>query len=116
MKFKFNVLFVLILAFAKANSQQTVVIDTTEVESLEEIVVTGQYNPQTIKKSVYNVRVIKAEHIKQIAAVNVADLLNFNLNLNVTPSASTGRSTVSFFGLDARYFNVLIDNVPIVSD
>ncbi|WP_167342260.1 TonB-dependent receptor plug domain-containing protein [Nonlabens sp. SY33080] len=116
MKFKFNVLIVLILAFAKANSQQTVVIDTTEVESLDEIVVTGQYNPQSIKKSVYNVRVIKAEQIKQIAAVNVADLLNFNLNLNVTPSASTGRSTVSFFGLDARYFNVLIDNVPIVSD
>jgi outer membrane receptor for ferrienterochelin and colicins len=90
--------------------------DSTKLEKLDEVVVTGQYNPQSIKKSVYNVRVINKEQIQQIAAVNVADLLNFNLNLNIIPNGETGRSRVSFFGLDARYFNILIDNIPIVSD
>ncbi|WP_290470595.1 TonB-dependent siderophore receptor [Lacinutrix sp. MedPE-SW] len=90
--------------------------DSTHVTDLEEVVVTGQYNPQSIKKSVHNVIVIDRKKIDQQAANNLADLLNFNLNLNIIPSASTGRSTISFFGLDAQYFNILVDNIPLVSD
>lgn len=106
--------FLLFLSFSL--SAQTQKKDSTSVHNLNEVVVTGQYNPQSVKQSVYNVRVINKTQIQQIAAVNVADLLNFNLNLNIIPNGETGRSTVSFFGLDARYFNVLIDNIPIVSD
>lgn len=33
--------------------------DTTFVEKLDEVVVTGQYNPQSVKKSVFEVKVLK---------------------------------------------------------
>ncbi|MGB1209849.1 MAG: TonB-dependent receptor plug domain-containing protein [Lacinutrix venerupis] len=99
-----------------AQQKNTAIVDSTRVTDLEEVIITGQYNPQSIKKSVHNVIVIDRKKIDQQAANNLADLLNFNLNLNIIPSASTGRSTISFFGLDAQYFNILLDNIPLVSD
>ncbi|PKG53500.1 TonB-dependent receptor plug domain-containing protein [Olleya sp. 1-3] len=99
-----------------AQKNKTVVNDSTIIETLDEVVITGQYNPQSIKKSVHNVIVIDRKKIDQQAANNLADLLNFNLNLNIIPSAQTGRSTISFFGLDSQYFNILVDNIPLVSD
>lgn len=90
--------------------------DSVKTQSLEEVVITGQYNAQSIKKSIHNVTVINRKQIESQAANNLADLLNFNLNLTVTPNAQSGKSTVSFFGLDSQYFNILIDNIPLVSD
>lgn len=90
--------------------------DTVLTQELNEVVVTGQYNPQSVKKSVYEVKVINREQIEQQAANNLADLLNFNLNLTVIPNSQTGRSTISFFGLNSEYFNILVDNIPLVSD
>jgi len=90
--------------------------DSSAVNKLSEVVVTGQFEPQSIKKSVFNVRVISKEDIKQLAANNLADVLNQYLNITVRNSGSDGRSTVSMFGLDAQYFKILIDNIPLVSD
>ena len=100
------------MSFSQENTKR----DSTKLGSLDEVVVTGQYNPTSIKKSVHNVIVINRKQIEQVAANNLADLLNFNLNLNIIPNAQTGRSTISFFGLDSQYFNILIDNIPMVSD
>ena len=102
--------------FSMSFSQENTKRDSTKLGSLDEVVVTGQYNPTSIKKSVHNVIVINRKQIEQVAANNLADLLNFNLNLNIIPNAQTGRSTISFFGLDSQYFNILIDNIPMVSD
>ena len=85
-------------------------------EKLSEVVVTGQFEPQSIKKSVFNVRVISKEDIKQLAANNLSDVLNQYLNISIRTSGSDGRSTVSMFGLDSQYFKILIDNIPLVSD
>lgn len=95
---------------------QEKVQDTTKTSQLEEVVVTGQYEPQSIKKSVHNVRVITKKDIQQQAANNLADVLNQYLNITVQPNGNDGRSTVSMFGLDGQYFKVLVDNVPLVSD
>ncbi|MUU79419.1 TonB-dependent receptor plug domain-containing protein [Winogradskyella endarachnes] len=107
--------FLFFFSFVFAQERVTTV-DSTTTESLDEVVVTGQINPTSIKKSVHNVIVINRKQIEQVAANNLADLLNFNLNLNIIPNAQTGRSTISFFGLDSEYFNILIDNIPMVSD
>ncbi|MGY0391073.1 TonB-dependent receptor plug domain-containing protein [Bizionia sp. KMM 8389] len=95
---------------------QEVATDSTETEQLSEVVITGQYNPQSIKKSVHNVKVITRQQIDAQAGNNIADLLNFNLNLTIIPDAQTGKSNISFFGLDQQYFTILIDNIPLVSD
>lgn len=85
-------------------------------EKLKEVVVTGQYNPQSVKKSVYQVKVISRADIDRQAGNNLADLLNQTLNITVMPNASTGKSGVSLFGLDSQYFKILIDNIPVVND
>ncbi|WP_426483922.1 TonB-dependent receptor plug domain-containing protein [Flavobacterium sp. 2] len=85
-------------------------------EKLSEVVVTGQFEPQSIKKSVFNVRVISNQDIQNLAANNLADILNQYLNITVSPSGTSGRSTVSLFGLDAQYFKILVDNVPLVNE
>ena len=107
-------LFLVGLSFSQTTNE--IAKDSTKIEALEEVVITGQYNPQSIKKSVHNVIVINRKQIEQQAANNLADLLNFNLNLNIIPNSQSGKSTISFFGLDAQYFNILIDNIPLVSD
>jgi len=88
----------------------------TVVNSLSEVVVTGQFESQSLKKSIHNVRVITKEDIKKLAANNLGDVLNQYLNISIKTSGSDGRSTVSMFGLDAQYFKILVDNIPLVSD
>ncbi len=89
--------------------------DTTAVP-MEEVIVTGQFSPRSIRKSVFNVKTISREQINALAAVTLADVLNQYLNITVTPSNTSGRSTVSLFGLDGQYFKILVDNVPLVSE
>lgn len=103
-----------ILLYTAAKAQETPQ-DTIHTE-MDELVVTGQIEPQSIKKSVFNVQVITAEDIKRQAANNMADVLNQYLNITVQPSSGEGRSTVSMFGLDGQYLKILVDNVPLVSD
>lgn len=90
--------------------------DTIAANTLSEVVVTGQFKPQSLKKSVFNVRVISSQDIQNLAANNLSDVLNQYLNITIKPSGNDGRSTVSMFGLDAQYFKILVDNVPLVNE
>lgn len=90
--------------------------DSLRVNALQEIVVTGQMEPQSLKKSVFNVRVISAKDIQSLAANTLADVLNQYLNITLQPSGTDGRSTVSLFGLDGQYFKILVDNIPLVGE
>ena len=94
-------------------SQEAQKKDTTK---LEEVIVTGQYSPMSVKKSVFEVKVISRAQIEQQGANNLADVLNNTLNINIIPNASTGKSTVQLFGLDGQYFKILIDNIPLIND
>lgn len=85
-------------------------------QEIESVVITGQFEPQSIKKSVHNVRVISKDDIQNLAANNLGDVLNQYLNITVTPNGETGRSSISLFGLDSQYFKILVDNIPLVSD
>lgn len=87
-----------------------------KVNDLQEVVVTGQYNPQSVQKSVFEVKVITRKDIEMQGGNNLADILNQTLNINIIPNASTGKSGVQLFGLDAQYFKILVDNIPLVND
>ncbi|OXA66517.1 TonB-dependent receptor [Flavobacterium aquidurense] len=108
--------YILFAAFLFCQISFAQVKDTTAVNKLSEVVVTGQFEPQSIKKSVFNVRVISNQDIQNLAANNLSDVLNQYLNITVRPSGTSGRSTVSLFGLDAQYFKILVDNVPLVNE
>ncbi|OAB79864.1 TonB-dependent receptor [Cochleicola gelatinilyticus] len=100
------------LCFAQVGQKN----DTIKPESLDEVIVTGQLNPQSVSKSVVEVKVISRSDIDRQAGNTLADVLNTTLNLNITPNTATGKSGVSLFGLDSQYFKVLIDNIPIINE
>jgi len=115
LKLKFTTLSIFSLICFSAAAQETVT-DTFKPNQLNEVVVTGQIEPQSIRKSVFNVRVITRDDILRQAGNNLADVLNQYLNIMVQPNTGEGRSTVSLFGLDGQYLKVLVDNIPLVSD
>ncbi|MCL6267819.1 TonB-dependent receptor plug domain-containing protein [Flagellimonas myxillae] len=100
------------------NSQQ---VDSLEQESmaikqLNEVVVTGESKVMSLSKKLFAVGVVDQKDIAKVAGNNLADILNYNLNITITPDASTGRSTVNMFGLDGQYVKILIDGIPMASD
>ncbi len=115
-KTKFTSLFISLLTIHCYCQQDDKKQDSITVERLEEVVITGQYSAQSINKSVHEVTVINRAQIEAQAGNNLADVLNQTLNINVIPSASTGKSSVQLFGLDSQYFKILVDDIPLVSD
>ncbi len=83
---------------------------------LEQTVISGQFNKQSVKKSIYEVKVIDRDMIDRLAGNNLADVLNQSLNMNIIGNSETGKSSVSMFGLDGKYFKILVDNIPLLND
>lgn len=90
--------------------------DSIKTEKLQEVVVVGESNVTSVSKKLFTVSTIKRADIDNVAGSNLADILFNSLNIAVTPDASSGRSTVSLFGLDGQYVKILVDGIPIVSD
>lgn len=109
----FSLIFTSLLA---AQEKAGVLQDSLKLNALDEVVVTGQINRQSVKKSVFEVKVITQADIERQAGNNLADILNQNLNMQIIPSASTGKSQVQLFGLDGQYFKILVDNIPLIND
>lgn len=105
-----------LLSFLYASFSWSQLADTTKTIDLKDVVVTGQFEPQSLKKSIFNVNTINQKDIQQLAATNLADVLNQTLNITVLPDGQDGRSSVSLFGLDGQYFKILVDNIPLVND
>ena len=85
-------------------------------ENLDPVVVTGQYNPQSVNKSVFEVEVLSRKDIEKMAGNTLEDVLTQNLNLSIIPNSGEGRSGLQQFGFDSEYIKILVDGVPIVGD
>lgn len=95
-------------AFA-ANAQE----DTTKAKELGEVVVTGQYRPQSVKNSVYQVKVISKERIQKQGATRLQDVLKNELNMRFSQDVATGGSAISMLGLSGQNVKILIDGLPV---
>lgn len=84
--------------------------------AIQEVVVTGQYNPQSIKKSLYKVDIITQDDIARMAVNNVAEVLSRSLNILIIPTKNSGDSKAEILGLGADYTKILIDNIPVIGD
>lgn len=84
---------------------------------LQEVEVVSDANKdQALNEELWVIEQMDRKAIEQLGGDNLADILNFQMNMNVVADASTGRSTVNMFGLDGEYVKVLIDNVPVAGD
>jgi outer membrane receptor for ferrienterochelin and colicins len=88
--------------------------DTLATQHLDDVVITGQFEPQSAQKSVYRVRTIAMEKIQQRAAVTLQDVLNTELNIRFSQDQALGGSNLSMQGLTGQNVKVLIDGVPMV--
>ncbi|MFC3563295.1 TonB-dependent receptor plug domain-containing protein [Pedobacter jamesrossensis] len=103
----------LLLSGFTALSQQ-VKIDSAKAKDLKEVVITGQFGPQTLKNSVYNIRTISAERIKLRAATNVQQVLNTELGFRFSNDLTLGTTDVQLMGMTGRNIKILLDGVPMV--
>lgn len=81
---------------------------------LGEVVVTGQFSPQSIRSSVYKVRVINRLQIEQKAATSLQSLLNTEVGIRMSNDMALGETDFELMGMSGNNVKVLIDGVPII--
>ena len=92
---------------------QEKVIDTTKIEELKEVIITAQYTPQSEKNAVYKVKSISSETIEQKGATNLRELLQQELNIDLSQNSVFGTS-VEIQGISKENIKILIDGVPVI--
>jgi len=90
-----------------------IILKATAYE-LKEVVVTGQYEPQSLKNSVYRVRTIDQEQILARAATNVENILNTELGVRFSNDMALGESGIELMGMSGRNVKILLDGLPLV--
>lgn len=88
--------------------------DTTKPKDLEEVVITGQYQPQSAKNSVYQVKVIGSDRILKQGAAQLQDVLKNELNIRFSQDVATGGSGITMLGMAGQNVKILIDGLPVV--
>ncbi|MEO6539909.1 MAG: TonB-dependent receptor [Ferruginibacter sp.] len=88
--------------------------DSLSAKKLDEVIVTGQYKPQSLKKSVYQVQVINKERIQQSGATNVQQVLNNQLGFRFSNDNTIGTTDVQLMGMSGRNVKILLDGVPMI--
>lgn len=83
-------------------------------KNLDEVIVTGQYKPQSVKKSVYQVRVINSERIRVSGATSVQQVLNTQLGFRFSNDNTLGTTDVQLMGMSGRNVKILLDGVPMI--
>ncbi|SKB77204.1 outer membrane receptor for ferrienterochelin and colicins [Parapedobacter luteus] len=88
--------------------------DSLRVNTLDEVVVTGQYEPQSIKNSVYRVRTINNNQIRLRAATSVENILNTQLGMRFSNDLTLGESDIQLMGMSGQNVKVLVDGIPLI--
>lgn len=81
--------------------------------NIDEVVVTGQYTPQAVDKSIFRVKVIGARSIEQRASNNLGELMAGELNIRSSNDGALG-SSITLQGLKGEHIKFLIDGVPVI--
>lgn len=84
------------------------------LQSLQDVVVTAQYTPGDADRSTYRIKVIDAEKISKLAAVNLKDALSNELNFRFSQDNALGQSSLGLQGISGENVKVLIDGVAMI--
>ena len=98
--------------FIESNGAYSFELVPTEMV-LNEMVVTGQYSPNSAEKSVHKIRVITREKIDGMQAVNLRDVLTNELNVRITQDGVLG-SGMQLQGVSGQNVKIMMDGVPII--
>lgn len=84
------------------------------IAQLDDVVITGQFEPQSLKKSVYQVRSIGPEIIRMRNATNVQSILNTELGIRFINDPILGTADISLMGMSGQNVKILLDGVPML--
>jgi len=79
---------------------------------LDQVVVTGQFRPQPVDKSIYKINVIDSRQIQLKGANTMGDLLRNELSFQYRSEGVLG-DFIRIKGLSGEYVKVLIDGMPV---
>jgi outer membrane receptor for ferrienterochelin and colicins len=99
--------------FALFISQHILAQDST-ISPLDCVVVTSQYKPQSLRNSVYQIKVVNQERIKLSGATNVQQVLNNQLGFRFSNDNTLGLTDVQINGMSGRNVKILLDGVPLL--
>lgn len=85
-----------------------------DTKALGEIVVTGQFSPQSVRNSVYSVRIINQEQIRLRGATNIQSVLNTELGMRFSNDLTLGTSDIELMGMSGQNVKILLDGVPVI--
>lgn len=80
---------------------------------VDEVVLTGQYQPEKADKSIYQVRVISGREIERKASTNMSQLLSNELSFQSMRNPVWGAG-ISIQGLSGNNVKFLRDGIPII--
>src|SRR5690606_34503459 len=101
------------VSFAQATDTETT-RDSLRTKALEEVVVTGQYEPQSIKNSVYRVRTIENEQLCLRASHSVENILSTQLGMRFSNDLTLGESDMQLLGMSRQIVEVLVEGLPLI--
>lgn len=92
---------------------QSIVLQDS-VTQLKDAVVTGQFEAQSLKNSVYQVRTIDSERIRLRGATNLQAILNTELGMHFSNDLTLGTADVQLMGMSGQNVKILLDGIPMV--
>ncbi len=103
------------LSLYAQQSLEEMQIDTSMFSNIDlsEIVVTAQYAPTDTRNAVHEVKVIKSKDIEEQGFVNLAEVLNRQLNFRVSSDPLIGNG-LSIQGVGGENVQVMIDGVAVI--
>lgn len=84
-----------------------------QYNTLDDIVITGQFGPQKADKSIYKINVISNKDLQQRGVNNLAEALSQESFIRLKTDPSTGTS-LEMQGMGGENVKYLIDGVPII--
>lgn len=82
-------------------------------QDVKDVVVTGQYSPNSPEKSVYEVKVLSADMLKAKGANNLREALQNELHIDLGQDQVFG-SSMGMNGISGEGVKIMVDGVPIV--
>ena len=90
-------------------------IQTQEnINQLEQVVVTGQFSPQSMRNSLYKVKAINSRQIEMKAPSSVESLLNTEIGIRIANDMALGESDFELMGMSGNNVKVLLDGIALI--
>lgn len=102
-----------LLIFTLVLSKNIYAQTDTTAKTLNSVVVTGQFKPQSLRNSVYQVRVITPQRIALSGATNIQQVLNNQLGMRFSNDAILG-TDIQLNGMTGRAVKIMVDGVPLL--